>query len=954
MVQARVFAALLALGAAAPSWGAVECDLPPFTAEDPQADAQLGCSAFLRGDAFFLGGHRDDSAGPDAGAVTPFQRGPGGRWVREPELTASDAGADAGEGAQFGFSVSADGGWLAVGAPLADSGQGVDTGAVYLFQRVEGRWIERQKLAPAGGARGGRFGQAVSMSGDTLLAGAPFDDDAGSLSGSVFVFERSEETWSLRQKLAATDAAPFDNFGFSVALDGGTAVVGAPFHDSRAAGGNSGAAYVFERTAGSWRQSTRLAADDGAAEDQFGSAVSILGATLAVGALGDDAGGLRDTGSVSVFERGEGGWTRTARLSGEGAGDQLGVSVSLIQNRLLAGARFHSAGGSEAGAAYLFARGTDGGWELEEKLPLPATAGDRFGHSLSAGGNNLLIGAYLDDPGSVVDAGSGTLCRIGSGGDETVVSIEKTDRVSEVVPGQAVTYTITVSHVSGPGAEVRVTDAFGPKLQGISWCPPDAGAGCASPRGGDIDEIIFLAPKGKAVFTVTAAVATNASGDLVNRACAFVAGEEVCARDVDRLRRQGGVVDLEVIKTADGPVEAGGLLTYTLTVTNQGTKTANGIVLLDPLPGEELVNLEPVSASHAGCTRTTDGFSCALGSLAAGASRSIRLTFRVLDTCAEEVRNGTMVRADEPDGDPEDNSISVTIPIPPGPPGLVFEKTGPDSTFPGGTVTYTLRVENPGPHRACGVLLEDPIPAGLTSPAVPPGCTVGEGAILCPVGDLPAGDARAFELDFTVLPDTCGSRIVNTARLIAEGADPQAGTKETEIVCGPPPPSGVSLVCADIDGSTLEGDAITYTFLLENHGPADQADNPGDEFSDLLPPGLTFVSAAATSGTITPGNPVLWNGAIPAGDTVTITITATIDAGTAGSTICNPATIAFDADGNGTNESSASSDAPCCFRVLTPEEIPALDRPGLILLALLVALAALRTVRKRGAIFRYK
>ena len=183
MNRARALAAFLALGAAAPSWAAVECNSGPLTAEEPQAGAQLGCSAFVRGSALFLGGHRDDSEGPDTGAVTPFQRRSAGPWIRESDLTASDARADTGEGAQFGFAVSSEGDWLAVGAPFADSAQGVDTGAVYLFQRVEGRWVERQKLAPAGAGRGQRFGQVVSMSGDTLLAGAPDDDEAGSLSG---------------------------------------------------------------------------------------------------------------------------------------------------------------------------------------------------------------------------------------------------------------------------------------------------------------------------------------------------------------------------------------------------------------------------------------------------------------------------------------------------------------------------------------------------------------------------------------------------------------------------------------------------------------------------------------------------------------------------------------------------------------------------------------------------
>ena len=149
---------------------------------------------------------------------------------------------------------------------------------------------------------------------------------------------------------------------------------------------------------------------------------------------------------------------------------------------------------------------------------------------------------------------------------------------------------------------------------------------------------------------------------------------------------------------------------------------------------------------------------------------------------------------------------------------------------------------------------------------------------------------------------------------------------------------------------------VQPSLLLINCGPANQADNPGDEFTDTLPAGLTLTGASATSGVAsTSGNTALWNGAIPAGGTVTITITANINAGTAGMTLCNQATIAFDADGNGTNESIGFSDDPdqpgpadpCCFRVLITE-IPALSGEGLAALALLLAGFALLRLRRRS------
>jgi hypothetical protein len=159
----------------------------------------------------------------------------------------------------------------------------------------------------------------------------------------------------------------------------------------------------------------------------------------------------------------------------------------------------------------------------------------------------------------------------------------------------------------------------------------------------------------------------------------------------------------------------------------------------------------------------------------------------------------------------------------------------------------------------------------------------------------------------------------------------------------------VNPYCVDVSGTFLEGSAIVKTYVLLNGGPAFQADNPGDEFTDTLPPTLTLVSAAATSGTAaTAGNTVTWNGSIPVDGSVTITITATINLGTTGMEICNEGTAFCDADGNGVNETLLGS-VPCCFTVLDPAAIPALSGWSLAALALLLAALALYRLRARPA-----
>ncbi len=157
-----------------------------------------------------------------------------------------------------------------------------------------------------------------------------------------------------------------------------------------------------------------------------------------------------------------------------------------------------------------------------------------------------------------------------------------------------------------------------------------------------------------------------------------------------------------------------------------------------------------------------------------------------------------------------------------------------------------------------------------------------------------------------------------------------------------------------------EGSSVTYTVVLTNSGGATQGDNPGNEFTDVLPAGLTLVSATATAGTAVAAvgtNTVTWNGSIAAGASVTITITATINAGTAGQTIANQGTISYDANGDGTNDTSGVTDDPGTATAGDPTSltvtaapvaiIPTLSEFGLAALAMALAAAALLLVRRR-------
>jgi uncharacterized repeat protein (TIGR01451 family) len=283
---------------------------------------------------------------------------------------------------------------------------------------------------------------------------------------------------------------------------------------------------------------------------------------------------------------------------------------------------------------------------------------------------------------------------------------------------------------------------------------------------------------------------------------------------------------------------------------------------------------------------------------------------------------------------------------------LAISKTVDVTTaMPGQTLHYTVVASNPSSEDAAATV-DDSFPIGLTKvrwcrDTTPIPCTPNiPGDIHKPIS-LPAGGSATYRAQGIVDIKFTGT-LSNTASVTAPDFTGASATDKTEISF-----TGIKAFCTGINGQLMMGSMITKTFVLINGGPANQADNPGDEFTDTLPAGLTLTGVSADSGTTAMvGNMATWNGAIPVGGMVMITITATITA-PAGTTICNQAAIFFDADGDGINESNALSDDPkmpgdadpCCFQVIPPG-IPGLSVAGLAALALL--LAGLAVLRLRG------
>ena len=344
-----------------------------LTAYDGVAGDRFGESVAVSGDTVVVGAREDDiGANVDQGSAYVFVE-PEGGWVSSTEtakLTASDGGG-APFGNFFGGSVAVSGDTVAVGAYRDTVGTRIVQGSAYVFVEPGGGWVsstETAKLTASDGAVADLFGFSVAVSEDTVVVGAR-GDNAGQ--GSAYVFVEPVGGWASdtqTAKLTTSDGGSNDTSGESVAVSGGTVVVGAP-RDTIGAKTNQGSAYVFVEPGGGWVSGTetaKLTASDGAAGDLFGGirSVAVSGDTVVVGALAADIGTKTNQGSAYVFVEPGGGWvsgTETAKhtASDGAAGDLFGSSVALSGDTMLVGARTDRIGPGDIprsiqGSAYVF------------------------------------------------------------------------------------------------------------------------------------------------------------------------------------------------------------------------------------------------------------------------------------------------------------------------------------------------------------------------------------------------------------------------------------------------------------------------------------------------------------------------------------------------------------------------------------------------------------------------
>lgn len=304
-------------------------------------------------------------------------------------------------GSQFGYSVAVDGDLAVVGAYLDDVNGADDAGSVSVYQRDgAGTWSAGLKLlAPDGTARDG-FGFSVAVDGDLIVVGAPRDDSNGVRAGSAYAYQQDEFGVWVGTKLA--DGAAGDQYGYSVAVDGGLVVVGAPGNDQRVA--EAGAVWLYARSAlGDW-VGTATVAYDGTPGDFFGSAVAAGGGHVVVGAYHDDEKGA-GAGSAYLYDRGsDGAWNVSKLTATDNAiNNGYGLSVAVDGDRIVVGAFGDDEKGDGAGAAYVYAPADTIGWTATKLTAPDGATGDGYGSSVAVDGGVVVVGAY----GAAVPDGAG-------------------------------------------------------------------------------------------------------------------------------------------------------------------------------------------------------------------------------------------------------------------------------------------------------------------------------------------------------------------------------------------------------------------------------------------------------------------------------------------------------------------------------------------------------------------
>jgi len=360
-----------------------------FIGTDAGFDPEFGSAVAVHGTTAMISAMQANINGNEAqGAVHVFNQAPDGTWSEVQQLLASDGQADA----TFGNAIVFNDTTAVIGAYGTPVNGNFSQGAAYVFTLAGGSWTQTQIITADDGQMFDNFGYSLGLNGTTLMIGA----DAAQIGdngfqGAVYVYDGSTGTWTNTQKLTASDGGIGDIFGYSIAFDGTNTLIGAYANN-----GYQGAVYAYSQTGGVWSETQKLVADDGAPNTYFGYATALSGSTFLVGAWGANPDDNDSQGAAYVFKQSNGTWTQTQELGASDGQphDNFGHAVALQGTTALIGTPGWSAATAQ-GAVYVF-DGSSG--QFVETQTLTASDGqpaDQFGMPVTIDGNTILVGSWL-------------------------------------------------------------------------------------------------------------------------------------------------------------------------------------------------------------------------------------------------------------------------------------------------------------------------------------------------------------------------------------------------------------------------------------------------------------------------------------------------------------------------------------------------------------------------------
>lgn len=518
------------------------------------------------------------------------------------------------------------------------------------------------------------------------------------------------------------------------------------------------------------------------------------------------------------------------------------------------------------------------------------------------------------------------------------LAITKSDGLTQVTPGQSLTYTIVVTN-NGPSAVsgARVTDVMPAALTGVTYTSTSSvgGSGATASGSGSIDDAISLAPGASITYTVQGTVSPSATGTISNTATVAtpigvtdINPSNNSANDIDTLTPR---VDLSVTKT-DGlsQVAPGQSLTYTIVVRNNGPSTATGARVVDNFPAA-LTGVSYTSVASSGATGNSTSGNGPINdtvNLAPGATITYTVQATVAPSATGNLTNTATVTAatGTVETNPANNSATDTDTLVPRIDLAISKTDGVTQVAPGQSLTYTIVVTNHGPSNAVGARVVDNFPASLsgvtyTSTAgvgASGNTTSGEGNINDTV-NLAPGASITYTVQATVSAAATGT-LTNTATVTAPAGATETNTANNSATDTDTLRPLVDLAITKTDGLSqiAPGQSLTYTIVATNNGPSNVV---GARIVDNFPAALTNISYTSSTSGAASGNTASGTGAIndtvniASGASITYIVQATVSSAATG-VLTNTATVSAP---SGVTETNTNNNSATDTDTLTPK-----------------------------------